>query len=108
AILGSAGREAEERCSSLAPALDASLSFAQGYGVFEPLHELEPQAFALSETTRGAAITSSVLTRSAANAPKYAMLRYGLREASKTLAGLVQKGTTSEEYDRARMKRESL
>ena len=71
AILGSPGREAEERCSSLAKKLDVSLSFASGYGVFEPLRILDAESFVLAETTRGAAIVSAELTRRAASAPKY-------------------------------------
>jgi CHAT domain-containing protein len=108
AILGSTAREAEERCASLAEAIHASLSFAQGLEVFEPLRSLESSAFVLSETTRGAALTSAQLTRRAASAPKYADLREELRQASDTLAALAQNGTTSEAFDRARTTRESV
>ncbi|MCE9592955.1 MAG: CHAT domain-containing protein [Planctomycetes bacterium] len=108
AILEGPGREAEERCSSLAQKLDASVSFAQGYGVFDPLRELESPSFVLAETTRGAALIAAQLTRGAATAPKYAELRDELRHASDALAGLALVGTTSVEFDRARTKREAL
>ncbi len=107
AISGSPPREAEERCASLASETDLSLSFAQGLGVFEPLRELEPRAFALAETTRGAALAVAELMRRAAHSPKYGELREALRAASDEFAELAQQGTTSEEFDRARVKREA-
>ena len=108
AILGSPARESEERCASFAKYLDVSLSFAQGYDVLGPLVELESRSFAFGETMRGAALASAALTRRAARSPKYAELREALSEASAALAGLAQQGTTSEEFDRARVKRESV
>jgi CHAT domain-containing protein len=107
AILESPGREAEERCASLAKLLDWPLSFAQGFGVFDALPELEAPSFELSETTRVATITSAELARKAAKAPEYEDLREELRKASDALVGLAQKGTTSEEFDRARTRREA-
>jgi CHAT domain-containing protein len=106
AILGSPGREAEERCSSMAWVLDVCASFAQGYGVFEPLHTLDAPAFVLEETTRGAALVSAELARRAASTPRYRELRKALQVASSELAALAQGGTSSEEFDRARVKRE--
>ncbi len=88
--------------------LGLSLSLAQGYGVFEPLHELERPVFLLAETTRGAALTSAALTRRATDSPKYAELQGALRAASAELAGLAQEGTTSAAFDRVRAKRESV
>ncbi len=108
AILGSTGRESEERCSSLAKRLDTSISLASGDGVFGRLRALEVESFLLSETTRGAAIVSAELTRRAAGVPKYAELRDALRHASDELVGLTRTGTTSEDFDRARTQRESL
>ncbi len=108
AILGSSGREAEERSSKLAKVLDVSLSFTIGFGVFEPLRQLRAESFVLAETTRGAAIVSAGLTRRAADSPQYGELRDALREAGDELAALAQQGTTSEEFDRARSKRESV
>ncbi|HZO10334.1 MAG TPA: CHAT domain-containing tetratricopeptide repeat protein, partial [Myxococcota bacterium] len=107
AILESPAREAEERCSSLAGDLDVSLSFAQGFGVLEPLTEVVRDSFVLAETTRGAALTSARLARGAAGSPRYAELREALREASDALADLAQKGSTGEAFDRARARRES-
>ena len=107
-ILASPVREAEERCSSLVREIGSSLSFALGLGVFEPVRELEPQLFVLAETTRGAALASAGLTRRAAHSPKYSDLRDALREASGELVALAQKGATSEEFDRARVNRESV
>jgi CHAT domain-containing protein/tetratricopeptide (TPR) repeat protein len=108
AILGSPAREAEERCAHIAKDLDVSISFAQGQGVLEPLHELESQVFALAETTRGAALASTELTRQATRSPRYAALRETLRAASDGLAGLAQNGATSAEFDRARVRREAV
>ncbi len=108
AILTSAARGAEERCASLAEQLDVSLSFARGIGVFEPLRDLESPAFVYAETTRGAAVASAELTRRAVHSPKYRELRESLGAASEEIADLAQKGTTSAEFDRARVKRESV
>ncbi len=108
AILWSPSREAEERCASVVLDLDTSLSFTQGYGAFEPLRALESDAFVFAETTRGAAIASSEMTRRSAHDPTYAALRDELREASHALAGLTRSGTTSAEFDRARVKREAV
>lgn len=108
AILGSPPREAEERCAKLAQSLDSSLSFARGYGVFEPSTALEPDLIVVSETTRGAAIASAGLTRRAARSPRYAESRRALRTAAEKLAALAQGGTTSDEFDRARVNRESI
>lgn len=108
AILGSPTREAEARCAQLAQSLDFPLSFARGFGLFEPSAALEPDLIVLSETTRGAAIASAGLTRRAARSPKYAESRRALRTATEELAALAQGGTTSEEFYRARMNRESI
>ncbi len=107
AILGSPSREALERLTSLDGALDTSLSFALGFGVFEPLRELDSPSFAFLETTRGASIISAELRRKAAHLPEYEVLGDALRLASDELARLVYRGTTSEEFDRARSERES-
>jgi CHAT domain-containing protein/tetratricopeptide (TPR) repeat protein len=107
AIVGGSSREAEERCSYLALSLDQALSFAGGYGVFEASRALALQSFALSETLRGAAVVSAELARSASDAPEHAELRAALRTASDELAALVRQGTTSQEFERARAKRES-
>jgi len=108
AIVGSPPREAEERCSRMAEQIDVCLSFAFGFGAWEPLRTLEAESFLLAETTRGAAIVSAELTRKAASAPRYAELREALGTASAELATLAQKGTNSAEFDRARTRRESV
>ena len=108
AILASPAREAEERCSRLAQELDVALSLAQGHGVFEPLQDLDHPVFVLSETTRGAALASTALSRAVAPSPKYAELRDALRAASAELVGLAQKGSTGGEFDRACMKRDAV
>jgi CHAT domain-containing protein len=107
-ILSSPGREAEERCASMAQYIDISLSFAQGFGVSEPLRALESESFVCAEMTRGAALTSAQLTRRAVHSPKYGELRDALRAASDEFAALAQRGATSGEFDRARAKRESV
>ena len=108
AIASSPAREAEERCAHLTQRLDVALSFARGLGVFDPRPELDPEVFALAEATRGAALTSSRLTRRAARSPEYSTLRDALRAASDALAALARKGATNEEFDRARVRRESV
>lgn len=107
AILVSPAREAEERCSSMITELDLSLSFANGFGAFEPLPTLVPESFLFSETTRAAAIVSAGLARTAAHSPRYAPLRAALRTASDDLAVLARSGTTSDAFDQARARREA-
>ncbi|MCE9596044.1 MAG: CHAT domain-containing protein [Planctomycetes bacterium] len=107
-VANSSSREAEEGCAAMARWIDQVLSFAGGYGVFGPLRDLESESFVLSEATRGTAIVSAGLTRRAASESKGGRLREALTEASDELAGLAQKGTSSEELDRARSKRESV
>ncbi|MCE9593210.1 MAG: tetratricopeptide repeat protein [Planctomycetes bacterium] len=107
AILGSPSREAEERCVSLAQGLDLVLSFASGYGVFEPSPELEAPAFEFEETTRGAALAAAEFAHCGARTPEYSRLRGELLAASDELALLAQEGATSEALDRARVKREA-
>ncbi len=108
AIVGSPTREAEERCVRLAQTLDTPLSFCRGFGVFESTAAIVPDLAVLSETTRGAALASAALTRRAARSPRYAEGRRALRAATEELAGLAHGGTTSEEFDRARAKREAI
>jgi len=107
AIASSPAREAEERCARLTQSLDVALSFALGMGACDPLPELAPSAFALSEATRSAALSSAALTRRAKESPQYSALRRDLQEASDALARLARKPSTSEEFDRARTRRES-
>ena len=108
AILESPSREAEERCAQLAKGLDLSVPFAVGFEALEPMAELVEDAFLLSETTRGAALTSARLTQNAAGSSRYAELRDDLRAASRELANMAQQGTTSDALDAALAKRESL
>jgi tetratricopeptide (TPR) repeat protein len=105
-LLSSPSREAEERCTSFAETLDFALSFARGYGVFDPSSELKAPSFVLSESVRGAAIVSADLERMASGSPNYAQQREALVKASDDLAALAQKGTTTEAFDAARVKRE--
>ncbi len=106
ALLTSSVREAEERCAQLAKSLATALSFAEGYGVFDTLEGIGRESFVLSETTRGAALSSAAIARRAAGEPDYVFLRGELREASDALAALAQAGGTGKEYDRARTRRE--
>jgi len=108
AILGSPPREAEERCAAGAHTLDVTLSFAAGFAVFEPLDELWPEAFALSETARGAALTSAALARRAAGAPRYGELRRELARASEELARGAQRGLPRAEFEVLLARREAL
>ncbi len=91
-------REAQARCVSLDKGLGSALSFAAGFGVFEPNPELDRAAFVLSETTRGAMLGSATLMRSAAGSPRYQDLREHLREQADEIALMVQSGTTSEDF----------
>ena len=106
-MLSSPSREAEERCAHLADDLDIVISFARGLGVFERSPGLDQAAFALSESTRDAAIASAGLARNAKAAPRYTELREELVRASDELATLAEQGATNEIFDAARRKRES-
>jgi hypothetical protein len=92
ALLESSAREAEARCSSLAQGIDLALSFASGYGVFDPIPDLDRASFVLGETTRGAALESAALMRHASDAPRSGELRTNLRREGEELAALAQKG----------------
>jgi CHAT domain-containing protein len=107
ALLGGSPRETEERCGKLSERLDVSLSFAGGYGVLEPMGELVRASFELSETTRGAALSSAALMRAAAGAPEYREAREGLCRLSEELSSLVQEGTTSGEFQEALARRDA-
>ncbi len=108
AILSSPTREAEERCASLDAPLHVAISAALGYGVSKPLTELDPSVFSFVETTRAAALASADATRQAARSAEYAPLRRRLRAATAELARLVQHGTSSAEFERARGERERI
>ena len=108
ALLESAPREAEERCSKLSSAIDFILTCAAGFGGFDAMPELDRVAFVLSETTRGAGISSASLMRAAASSPEHARQRARLRAASEVLARLAQEGTTSGEFQRALAAREGI
>lgn len=101
AMLGSASREAEERCVARFETLSRALSVATGCGVFEPDPALAREAFRLSETTRAAAIVSARLARLAASPERGAALRQTLRSASEELARLARSGAAREAYDAA-------
>jgi len=101
ATLSSSSREAEERCSSLGSDLSLVLSFAAGYGAFDHDPGLARDAFVLSETTRGSALTAARLASLAHADQRYDELRTEIRSASNELARLVQSGATREAYDAA-------
>ena len=107
-LLEAAPREAEERCSTIAKALDFPLSLAGGLGAFPVSRELDRPCFVLSETTRGAALGSASVMRTAAGSSEYAKLRRELAASSKALAELAASGTTSEAFRTARERREAL
>ncbi|MCE9595773.1 MAG: CHAT domain-containing protein [Planctomycetes bacterium] len=106
-LVGSPTREAEARCGKSAEALDTVLSLVLGGGVFSPSHELDADAFELAEVTRGAALTSTVLSKRAVSDRRYRELRDALSAASEDLATLVRHGATSREFDRARVARDA-
>ncbi len=108
AIAASSPREAEERCIRLARPIADALTFALGFGDLGPSPELAADAFALSEVTRGAAGAAAGLLRRAASTPESRALREALHASSCELAALTRKGTTNEEFDRARAKRDAI
>jgi CHAT domain-containing protein/tetratricopeptide (TPR) repeat protein len=97
AVLGSSGREAEERAAS-GHALDLPLSLARGYGVFGEDEALEEQALLLSESTRNVALFSARLARAARSDPDWEKTRERISEATSRLAALGQNGGKSEEF----------
>jgi tetratricopeptide (TPR) repeat protein len=101
ALLQSSAREAESRCATLSFDVDASLTFANGYGSLEPMRELDRASLCLSETTRAAALSSAALMRAGARAPGYEAARDTLRRRSEELTDLVRKGATSQEFREA-------
>ena len=107
ALLTSSAREAQARCEELGQGLDLSLSFASGYGVFDPIPELDRASFELGETTRGAALGSAALMRRAAGSPAYAELRERSRRESDELAELARQGTTTEGFQAAVAQRDA-
>jgi len=107
-LLEATPREAEARCSTLAQGLGFALSLAGGMGGFTASRELELPCFTLSETTRGAALGSASVMRTAAGAPEYGHLRNELASSSRRLAELAAQGTTSEEFRATREQREAL
>jgi len=108
ALLTSSSREAEERCVGLAERLNIALTFAGGYGAIPPMVEMDRASVVLSETTRAAAIASAALQRRLASTPRYAELRVGIQHARHVLAGLAQKGTNTDAFQRALAQREAL
>ncbi len=106
ALFESSSREAQARCELLARGLDESLSFAAGYGVFEPSSELDRTSLVLGEATRGAAIGSATMMRHALDSPQSRELRERLRRQVDELASLAQKGTTTAEFQVALASRE--
>ncbi|MFN0007653.1 MAG: tetratricopeptide repeat protein [Planctomycetota bacterium] len=95
----SSSREAEERCSSLGIHLSASLSFALGYGLFDPDPALAREAFVLSETTRASALAAARLASLARADGSFGELRKEIRVAGEELARLAQSGGTPAAYD---------
>jgi len=107
-LLESSAREAQGRCEELAVKLHFSLSFAAGVGVFEPIPVLDRASFELSETTRGAALGAASLMRQGSAAPEYLQMREELRALSEELAGQVQKGSSSAEFQATMERRDGL
>ncbi len=108
ALVESSAREAEQRCASLDASLSFALSVAQGYGIFEPVRELDPLVMVLSEMTRSAGFTTASVARLASRSPKYGQLRSELRRVSGELAAEAQQGTTSEALRQALTRRENI
>jgi len=92
------GREAEARCESLAAGLGITLSVALGRNGSPACAGLQSAAFAYSESTRNAAVSSSALGRRATRSEEYAAARAQLRHATEELARRVQGGTDGEGY----------
>jgi len=107
AVLGDSGREAEERCARLLQDVSRSLSLATGVGVFPADRELDRAAFQCSERTRGAAVLSSILRRSAREDPRYETQRRSLQEAGEALARLAQAGAAPGELSTVREQRDA-
>jgi CHAT domain-containing protein/tetratricopeptide (TPR) repeat protein len=105
-VAGSSRREAEERSARMASHVSLCISFANGYGVFEPLAALEPYCFRLVEATRGAAIQSAEFERKVASDTRSAQLRAELTSASAELAASSEPGTTGAEFDKLRTRRD--
>ncbi|MFN0009133.1 MAG: tetratricopeptide repeat protein [Planctomycetota bacterium] len=101
-------REAEERCAELAKGLNVTLSAGLGFGVFDSLPELWPDAFQFSEVTRNGGVLAAAVARRAADSLRNVEMRKRLHSATEELASLARRGTTSEEYQRARVARESI
>jgi len=99
ATLSSSSREAEERCSSLGRHLSISLSFAAGYGVFDPDPGLARDAFVLSESTRGGALAAARLAQLARGDERCDGLRREIRAAGDELARLARAGSARDAYD---------
>ncbi len=107
ALLSSSSREAEERCANLTEDVGRALSLAEGVGAFERDVELERLAFIASECTRSAPIASASLVRRVAAHPRYSVLREEIRSATAELARLAQQHAGSDDFDRARARREA-
>lgn len=108
AIVSGSGREAAARCERLRDSVSFALSAAAGLGVFESDRMLERAAFTLAETTRGAALGSAALMRRATSVPRHSELRAELRARSYELAQVAQRGSTSDEFQRAVAAREAV
>ncbi len=107
-LLGAPPREAEERAARVSKRpLDLALSFAAGLGVFERAASLTEEAFALSESSRGAGLVSAALGRSGAAGPEAARLRAEIRAATADLTDLVRRGAGGEEFHGVRRRREA-
>jgi len=106
-IVAGSSREVEEQSSAAPWQLDDALSLANGFGVFGPIPELETEAFVLSETLRGAAISSARLARLAVDAPQYAELRARSTDAANALATVVRRVASSAEFESARLLHET-
>jgi CHAT domain-containing protein/tetratricopeptide (TPR) repeat protein len=108
AIVSGSGREATARCERMRDSVGFALSAAAGFGVFECDRTLERAAFTLAETSRGAALGSAALMRRAASDPRHSELRAELRARSYELAQIVQRGSTSDEFQHAVAAREAV
>lgn len=101
------GREAEASVahSTIEP-LSWILSLVGGCGAFDSATELVPEAFALSESTRGIALVSASLRRALVESERHRNIVERLRSASAALAGMAQSGGTRDEFHAVRQRYE--